>query len=265
MRKPSKPRPELRRHAAVRQKTKKETGRLTTAERYKHRERKLTSKDKNRLNRIQIGGGRTWSMKELPLKRAQVKSLTVLTSRSWIKLKKGAGTRFLLPFIDYQGKFTGENLYSAVMEPQSFLSTVIATVFRRFKFWILRHNKDSLREFNKRQNLVLRFAALCVLTKNNYLTDRFLFLSKNFGRNRKAISSIAHNFSKKLDDNIWFVYGHVCLQTQWLTSRALRPRDKSSFRNKGLFIQESDNRNLSEDPNQQYTYVWEAAMAVSHI
>lgn len=173
--------------------------------------------------------GRTWEHRELPSKKSAIKNLNMLTSLAWIDCPKFPTGNIELPLINRFGKLTGEVLYSSKLQPQQYISTIISTTFRRLKFWVLSKKSNQLHHFNKRQGLLLRAASLVAMTKNYYLMDRLLFLSRELEKNWRTINSLVSKFAKRVDDNTWFVYGHVCFQTQWLTSRALRPRDKSTI------------------------------------
>jgi len=170
--------------------------------------------------------GIEWKVKSIPVKRSHTKALNILTSKSWIDCSILPTGRFELPFIDRWGKFTGTSIYSCNMLPQQAIATIVSTIFRRLKFWVLSH-KCPIHKMHIRQDLLLRVAALYAFTKNTYFMNRIIFLLKNLQKNYKTISSIAHNFATKIDNNTWFVFCQVCSQTNWLTSRALRPRDKS--------------------------------------
>jgi hypothetical protein len=155
------------------------------------------------------------------------KGINMLTSNRWLRCMKSPNSSADLPYIDKLGRFTGSTIYRANISPQGFISTVVSTISKRLRFQVARHNP--IHQCNIRQSLITKCAAYYALTKNSYFMDRFLVLSKNLRENYKTISSLLHRFSRKLDAHKWFVYGHVCLQTQWLTLRAARPRDKSAL------------------------------------
>jgi len=219
-----------------------------------------------KLNLVTTSGklGKEWEIRKLPMKRSHVKGLNMLTSLAWIDCPKFPVGNVELPLIDRWGKYTGENLYSSTLQPQQYISTVISTTFRRLKFWILSKKTNKIHHFNKRQGLLLRAASLVAMTKNYYLMDRILFLTKDLDKNWKTVQSLVHKFAKRVDDNTWFVYGHVCFQTQWLTSRALRPRDKSTI----------NNAPVSKDPRfpripvnktNSYNCIWNVFLKMSQI
>lgn len=155
------------------------------------------------------------------------KAISCNTSNRWLRSLKGPSPAVDLPYIDKVGKYTGTTLYRASISPQGFISTVVSTIYRRMRRYIARFNP--IHQCNINQSLLLKCAGYYAISKNNYFMDRILVLFKNVKDNQKSIKKILHRFCHKLDDNKWFVYGHVCLQTQWLTFRARKPRDKSSF------------------------------------
>jgi len=229
----------------------------------KDRAEKLKKSPK--LNLVSIGKpGIEWEIRKLPKKRSNVKGLNMLTSLAWIDCPKFPTGSVELPLINRWGKYTGENLYSSTLQPQQFISTVVSTTFRRLKFWILSKKNNKIHDFNKRQGLLLRAASLVAMTKNYYLMDRILFLSKQLGRNWRIIHSLVSNFAKRVDDNTWFVYGHVCFQTQWLTSRALRPRDKSTI-NSAPVSKDPRFPRIPVNKTNSYNCIWNVFLKMSQI
>lgn len=165
-----------------------------------------------------------------------------------------------LPFIDHAARFTGFGVYRVNWSPASYLSTVIATIWRRLKFFILR--KTSIGEFNKRQNLFLRCCAYYALTKNEYFWNRLLALIRK-GLDWRTISKMLHRFSLKLDDYKWFVYSSACLQAYWLTFRAVRPRDKSIIYNLSFTTRERKFSSRKERDDYIYSAIWDTFCKVS--
>lgn len=170
--------------------------------------------------------GVDWQIRKLP-RPSHAIAVNVKNNNRWLTSCKFPTGDSHLPLINRLGKFTGCALYKCNLQPSAYLSTVISTVYRRLFFHTIRYN--NIHVVHSRQNLLLKVAAYYVLTKNSYSMDRFIFLTKKLRENTKLISSILHSLCSKLDAHKWFVYGHVCLQTKWLTSRALRPRDKSAL------------------------------------
>jgi hypothetical protein len=260
VRTPTKIRQTLKRSKAVVRRNKKDPRRSKT--------KVEPSKKSSNLNLISLdreGGGKDYEIRLLPKKRHLARGVNLLTSERWIKTPKAFKPSVKLPYIDVRGKFTGTNLYQCDLTPQGYISTVISTILRRVKFWVLRRN--SISEWNKRQNILLKCSAYYAMTKNVYFWDRILALTKSLGRNWKSISSLLHSVSSKLDDHKWFVYGHVCLQTQWLTSRAVRPRDKSAHLiEKDCFLLPISIRGRKEEIARfSYDSVWQCFVSISQI
>jgi len=194
-----------------------------------------------------------------------VLALNVLTSRSWMACPKFPSGSLELPFIDRWGKFTGANIYTSNLDPLQYISVVVSTISRRLKFWALSHNGErAIGEYNKRQQILLRAAAIYAFTNNDYFMNRILVLSKDLRSNYKAISSIVHKFATRVDDYTWFVYGHVCLQTQWLTSRAVRPRDKSIMK-KSFLVRTGRITTDSDWKKYSYEAVWHTFKKMSQM
>lgn len=207
-------------------------------------------------------GSRPWEIRQLPVKRSKAKGLNLLTSKAWLKSERFAQTSSYLPLIDKLGRYTGTVLYRTSMTPQGFISTVVSTILRRLKFLIINRG-NTIFEYRKRQNVLLRCASYYALSKNSYFWDRILALTKDLGANWRTISSLVHRFSSKLDDHKWFVHGHVCLQTQWLTSRALRPRDKSTL-NGRAFMYTTPRRGAREN-SSDFNHLWHTFWGMSQM
>lgn len=207
--------------------------------------------------------GVEWQIRKLPRKLSAIKAINMRSSKRWIKTLPCPGTVSYLPFISKTGKFTGTNLYKCSLQPQSYISIVITTIYRRLRFWCLR--KNNIKDVNIMQNILLKCAAYYALSKNDYFINRVLALSRqNLRENKDLISKILHFYTSKLDDHKWFVYGHVCLQTQWLTSRALRPRDKSAFHDMG-FLFRSGITGDKERVQFGYDSIWHCFINISQI
>jgi hypothetical protein len=230
-----------------------------------------SSKDRKKLNLVTLStsyNSRQWEVKAMPAKRHLVKGVNLRASSRWITTQRFPTSVVDFPFIDKVGKFTGTTLYRCTLPPAAYISSVIATVYRRLKFFCTRSlTSNSIGDWNKRQNILLRCCAYYSLTKNHYFWDRVLVLTKNISKNYKLISRIVHSFASKLDAHTWFVYGHVCLQTQWLTSRALKPRDKSAVRNKFTFMSPNPHRvrDMGGERRFEYDAVWKAFVKTSQM
>jgi len=165
----------------------------------------------------------------MPRDLDNVRAVTVKRG-NWLGEFKGPEGPKKIPFIDRQGKFTGTHLYTCNLSSQSYLSTVIATISRRLFFWIKRHNKPIKKRKERKylETITTKVSGLYALTKNDYLLNRILVLFRNIERNRKPIAGLVNSFASKLDVYKGFVYSQACKHAHWLTSRAQRPRDKSS-------------------------------------
>jgi len=176
---------------------------------------------------INIGyndGGRIWETKKLPDKNPI--GINIKGSRRWLGPQRFVKGVAYLPYIDLNGKDSGFKLYKSEIEAPAFIGTVISTVFRRIYMRVRARQQRSARI---RQDLLLRCAAYYVVSRNDYFWDRLLVLSSNLEKNYRLISNILHSFLAKLDATERFVHSHACLQAKWLTSRAIRPRDKSKI------------------------------------
>lgn len=213
------------------------------------------------LNHLTIqSGGRDWELKQFPENSGTALAVSLRRSNRWLTRMKFPTTSCELPFIDHVGRFTGYGTYLVNWAPSAYLATVFATIWRRLKFFICR--KKSIGEFNKRQHLMMKCCAYYALTKNVYFWNRLLALvRKDF--DWRTISKLLHCFSSKLDDYKWFVYSGVCLQTYWLTFRAVRPRDKSIIRNLSFTTRERKFGSSKEREEFEYTAIWHTFCEVS--
>lgn len=204
----------------------------------------------------------------MPTRPHLVKGVNLRASSRWITTQKFPTSEVYFPFINKVGKYTGTNLYKCTLPPAAYISSVIATVYRRLKFFAIRPQKrNTIGDWNKRQNLFMKCSAYYAISKNNYFMDRIIALVSNINKNYDLISSILHKYVSKLDAHTWFVYGHVCLQTQWLTSRALRPRDKSALRLKYTFMSPNPYRirDMGGVRRFEYDAVWGTFIRVSQM
>jgi hypothetical protein len=226
---------------------------------------------KNDLNTITLStsdSAREFEVRRMPKTPSLVRGVALRASNRWITKQKFPTSELMIPFINKVGKFTGTNLYRCTLQPAAYISTVIATVYRRLFFFATRPQlRNKISDWNKRQNLFAKCSAYYAISKNNYFWDRVLVLVRNINKNYGLISSILHSFVSKLDAHTWFVYGHVCLQTQWLTSRALRPRDKSALRDKYTFMSPNPYRirDMGGMLKFEYDAIWYTLMRVSQM
>lgn len=165
--------------------------------------------------------------------------------------------------IDQVGKFTGHTSYRVNCTPTILLGSTISTIYRRVYALVVRRHGRTTKTRNRWSDLLARCSTYYALTKNAYFWDRLLALIRK-GENRPVISSYLHRLTCKLDDYKWFVYSHACSQTKWLTFRAERPRDKSSYVRE-YFYRNRDTPVLAEDSRCSFEYdaIWYSALAVS--
>jgi len=223
---------------------------------------KRPSTNQSSLNYLTVqSGGKDWEVRPFNNRSNTAIAVSLRRSNAWLTRAKFPTTSVELPFIDHVGRFTGHSVYTVNWSPPAYLATVFATIWRRLKFLIVR--RHGIGEFNKRQNLYMKCCAYYALTKNIYFWNRLLSLSRK-KEGWKTVSGVLHGFSSKLDDNKWFVYGRVCLQTYWLTFRAVRPRDKSAFKQ---FQFPTRDRKVSgrELDRFEYDAVWDAFVKVSQL
>jgi hypothetical protein len=263
----SKPRIQTARSPAIRKRDKKKRAKGSSS-RPKGRENKpLTCKQKHRLNCVQdTVHGREWQIKQVPERRSDCIGIHISSRSPWIGIPNGPTGPTELPYINRSGGYTGSNLYQCSYHPQRYISTVVSTVFRRLKSFSLRHKRNTVQEFNKRQDIFLRAAAYYSMTRNSYFLNRFLFMSTYVRQKWRAMSSLVHRFANKVDDNTWFVYSHACLQAKWLTLRAARPRDKSTNLNRDFPFRNITNfDSIGERISKAYDCTWHVFTKMSQL
>jgi hypothetical protein len=166
------------------------------------------------------------------------------------------------PLIDKLGRYTGTVIYKVPnTEPSSFISTVTSTIYKRiFNYSV---SRNGLKESRIRQAQLFRCAAYYAISKNSYFLDRILVLIKQLKKNYKTISRMTHKFSFKLDVPTRFVYGHICYQIQWLTFRALKPRDKSRIRDS--YFPQAPSWDVREIGSRRYDHIWHTFNKMCHL
>lgn len=168
----------------------------------------------------------SWVPGNLPPNPRYALGLRVRNSSRWYDNAPFPTGNYAMPYITETGKYSGHKIWDWNSTPDKVVGTLISTVYQRLFKWALK--KNNKRDVYRATKLILRCAVYYTLSKNNYFMDRALFLLKNLSRNNSTIHKLVVYFSLKLDDSRRFVYSHACLQAQWLTFRAVRPRDKSS-------------------------------------
>jgi hypothetical protein len=136
-------------------------------------------------------------------------------------------SKFRLPFIETKGHFSGVALATVSCEPQQFVASTVSTIASRLRKHCMLHNENHM--VYRVRNLIVRSAYYYMVSRNDWFLDRFLVLSKDLKKNVGSISHHLARFISRLDEYNRFVYSQVSFQTNWLFTRALRPRDKSNF------------------------------------
>lgn len=153
-------------------------------------------------------------------------------STRWLDCAPLAQSWLPIPLINRNGKLSGHTLCRWNCEPAQWIASVVSTVTSRLRRYALKHNKGYI--VSRYQRLFTRVSGYYVLTRNDYLMDRILYLLRNLEEKGKYIHRVLLNYLTRLDDNKRFVYSQVSYQTNWLLFRACRrPRDKSKFKFKG--------------------------------
>lgn len=258
MRRPTKARPGSRKRnkalRAAKRRAKREFTRVCQSSRaWKHRLNYLTLES----------GGREWKPKTIDLSRDKPhRSISVRRSERWLPRHKFPTTCVGLPIIDKVGRFTGYNAYRVNTSPAVLLGTTITTIYRRVYALVVRRYGRSKKTQNQWSDLLARCSAYYALTKDVYFWDRLLPLLRK--GDRKLLSSVLHHRTVKLDDYKWFVYSHACLQTKWLTFRALGPRDKSSYV-RGFFFRNDSVPEKDSRSQFEYDAMWHCFTGVSSL
>lgn len=132
-----------------------------------------------------------------------------------------------IPFVSRSGKFSAHTLCVWKAYPEQVLFSLIATVHSRLLSILRKRFGFALR--SRLMNCSFKISIAYVLTRHNWLIDRFLGMS----RKRSSIRNIekhVHFCICELDENKRFVYSQAYFQANWLKFQVFRPRDKSSKR-----------------------------------
>jgi hypothetical protein len=147
------------------------------------------------------------------------------TSIRWFPGGPDKNRDYGLPYITNAGRITNSIVYRWKCQPSQIVTTLISTVHSRLlKVMLKRIGKRAF----KSSHFLLKCAAYYVLTRDDYFLSRILGAFKN--RSEKPAKGVLRKCEPKMDDKTRFVYRQLCFQSNWLTSRAERPRDKSRFR-----------------------------------
>jgi hypothetical protein len=214
------------------------------------------------LNFLQMKeGGLAWKVNRLA-EGDSPRAVNLRWSPKWVTDQPFIRVGVQLPFIDPVGKFSGSASYLSNISPGGYIGTVVSTIHRRLFFYVSRRLKSKVRA-GKLNKLLLACSAYYALTKNVYFWDRLLAMLRS-GVSREKISSCLRARSRTLDDYRWFVYNRCCQQANWLTSRAVRPRDKSSLK---LTDRCGPARGHTEKSKRQFEYdaIWYTFTKVSQM
>jgi len=160
-----------------------------------------------------------------------MKGVKIRSSRSWYG-PDFTPKPFQIPYIDNLGRYTGHTLYEWTCESRQAFATIYATISNRLINYCKRHNPWTIVKKHLRSIAMVSF----VYSQNHslHLWDRVLWMARNLTIRGRSLHKIGLHFFCKLSDNIRFVYGQVCSQTNWLFFRAERPRDKLLFEKRSL-------------------------------
>jgi len=150
-------------------------------------------------------------------------------SSAWIDCPDGRARKYNLPYIDHVGRISNCTMYTWKTTPMRLVATLISTVYKRLMDLMFRRHK---KKAFKLKSSLLRLSAYYVFTKNDYLLNRILAITKaKPRRSGRRFNGLLKRFESKLDDNTRFVLAQVWLcQADWFTSGSERPRDKSNRR-----------------------------------
>jgi len=146
-------------------------------------------------------------------------------SKRWVpNYSESCLREFRFPYIDKVGKMSMSTLFTWTCHPLQGIASISSTVYSRLqKVIIRRHGLSALLRHYK---VLFKVSAIYAITSNTWLMDRVLGMSQRKS-GLKNVKGFLVRFERRLDVSQRFVYSQVCSQTNWLTSRAERPRAKS--------------------------------------
>lgn len=145
------------------------------------------------------------------------------TSLSWFNAETSVKKFHAIPFVSRSGKFSINTLYFWKAYPEQVIFSLVSTVYRRL---LTIHWKRFSYVGRRDLNNLLKVATLYVITRDNWIIDRFLGMSRK-GTSKKKVTNFIHYFVSHLDDDKRFVYSQALKQANWLKFQVLRPSDKS--------------------------------------
>jgi hypothetical protein len=209
----------------------------------------------------QSGGSIKWEVRPLPQQSTRVIAVNVKKG-NWLGPSSDLVWPVKIPYIDRFGKISGCSLYSANLKLEDYISTVIATSAGRLFSWVRRHNKGKDFQYFVAKKLCQKVSSLHCITKNTYIVDRFLVLSKSLQKNLKTIVGLLASAANKLDDYKGFIYSQACSHAYWLTTRASRPRDKSRLNLHDFPLRKVGVTNHSQMISWTYNAIFTVARAI---
>jgi len=130
-----------------------------------------------------------------------------------------------VPFVCKSGKLSLHTLFVWKAYPEQVIFSLISTVYFRLLSILRKRFGFNLR--SRLMNCAFKISIAYVLTRHNWLIDRFLGMSRK-GSSIKTIEKHVHFCVCELDENKRFVYSQAYFQANWLKFQVFRPRDKSS-------------------------------------
>jgi hypothetical protein len=145
------------------------------------------------------------------------------SSLSWFDNETSVRKFHSIPFVSKSGKFSIHTLYLWKAYPEQVIFSLVSTVYRR----LLSIHWKRFSYANRRDlNNLLKISVLYVLTRDNWVIDRFLGMDRK-GQTKKSITNFIHFFVSQLDEDKRFVYSQAYKQANWLKFQVKRPSDKS--------------------------------------
>lgn len=205
-----------------------------------------------------------WNIKSIPSSNPRyLLGLRVRNSKRWYESFHYPTSGFKIPYIDELGRFSGCNLYKWNTDPRIIVSSIVSTIYQRLLKHTIKHNRTDVMRVFRAHQLILKCATYYALTKNLYFLNRILFLLKNLRKNISIIQKLCTWFACKMDDSRRFVFSQVYIQTNWLTFRVARPRDKSLVRGVRTETSWGDSRRFSK--LQRSSFIWNIAVAMCQL
>jgi len=128
------------------------------------------------------------------------------------------------PFISRYGKMTSNTVFRMRCHPLTQLASISSTIYKRlFSISVRRHGMHVAKSHRE---IILKVSAAHAISSDPWIVDRFLGASR-YKKGFRKFRGVLSGFVSRLDDDQRFVHLQVCSQTNWITSLAERPSDKS--------------------------------------